>query len=65
MKTLLDTAFILLSLGIDVGKEVTESLKTLADLNANIYFSHFSIIEALWVAANSQKAQTSTKKASG
>jgi len=56
LKALLDTTFILPSLGIDVGKEVIESLKKLADLNADIYFSHFSIIEALWVAARLSKS---------
>jgi len=55
LKALLDTPFILPSLGIDVGKKVTESLKKLADLNADIHFSHFSIIEALWVAARLSK----------
>jgi len=56
LKALLDTTFILPSLGIDVGKEVLEGLKKLADLNADIYFSYFSIIEALWVAARLSKS---------
>jgi len=47
----LDTSFILPSLGIDVGKEVPKALKDLADAEAEIYYSSFSILESLWVAA--------------
>ena len=51
LNVLLDTSFILPSLGIDVGKEVSEGLKGLADIKAEIHYSHFSILESLWVAA--------------
>ena len=51
LNVLLDTSFILPSLGIDVGKEVSEGLKELADIKAEIHYSHFSILESLWVAA--------------
>ena len=50
LNVLLDTSFILPSLGIDVGKEVSEGLKGLADIKAEIHYSHFSILESLWVA---------------
>ena len=51
LNVLLDTSFILPSLGIDVGKEVSEGLKGLVDIKAEIHYSHFSILESLWVAA--------------
>jgi predicted nucleic acid-binding protein len=51
LKVLLDTTFILPSLGIDVGEEVSKGLKKLADIKAEIYCSRFSILETLWVAA--------------
>lgn len=51
MKVLLDTTFILPSLGIDVGEEVTKGLEKLAHIKADIYCSRFSILETLWVAA--------------
>ena len=55
MKVLLDTTFILPSIGIDVGEEVLKGLKKLADTKAEIYFSRFSILETLWVAARLSK----------
>jgi PIN domain nuclease of toxin-antitoxin system len=51
LRVLLDTSFILPSLGIDVGEEVSKGLKGIADIKAEIYYSHFSILESLWVAA--------------
>lgn len=51
MKVLLDTTFILPTLGIDVGEEALKGLKKLADIRAEIYCSRFSILETLWVAA--------------
>lgn len=51
LRVLLDTSFILPSLGINVGEEVSKSLKGLADIKAEIYYSNFSILESLWVAA--------------
>jgi len=51
LKVLLDTTFILPSLGVDVGEEVSKGLKKLADIKAEIYCSRFSILETLWVAA--------------
>jgi len=51
LRVLLDTSFILPSLGIDVGEEVSKGIRGLDDLKAEIYYSHFSILESLWVAA--------------
>jgi len=51
LKVLLDTTFLLPSLGIDVVGEVSEGLKRLMRAEASIYFSRFSILEASWVAA--------------
>lgn len=51
LRVLLDTSFILPSLGIDVGEQVFKALKRLVEIEAEIYYSHFSILEALWVAA--------------
>ena len=51
LRVLLDTSFILPSLGIDVDERVSAGLKRLDDIKAEIYYSHFSILESLWVAA--------------
>ena len=48
LRVLLDTSFILPSLGIDVGEEVFKGLKRLTEIKAEIYYSHFSILESLW-----------------
>ncbi|MDG6950095.1 MAG: hypothetical protein JRM77_09695, partial [Nitrososphaerota archaeon] len=53
---LLDTPFILPSLGIEVGVEITESLKNISHPNAQIFFSSFSILESLWVAARLRRS---------
>ena len=51
LKVLLDTSFILPSLGIDVGEEVLEGLRRLAASRVEIYYSGFSLLESLWVSA--------------
>lgn len=51
LKVLLDTTFILPSLGIDVGEEVSKGLEKLAKIEVDVYCSRFSVLEALWVAA--------------
>lgn len=58
LRVLLDTSFILPSLGIDVGEEVSKGLKGIADIKAEIYYSHFSILESLWVAARPSTSAT-------
>ena len=50
-RVLLDTSFLLPSLGIDVGEEVMEGLRKAVDVEAEMYYSDFSILESLWVAA--------------
>ena len=50
-RVLLDTSFILPSLGIEVSHEVSKGLKMLAESKAEIHYSRFSILESLWVAA--------------
>ncbi|MFP3951389.1 MAG: PIN domain-containing protein [Candidatus Bathyarchaeia archaeon] len=49
LKVLLDTSFLLPSLGVDVGEDVAKGLNMLVDSDAEIYYSQFSILEALWV----------------
>ncbi|MBO3802153.1 MAG: PIN domain-containing protein [Thermoproteota archaeon] len=50
LRILLDTSFILPSLGIDVGKEAVEGLKKLAEAGVEVFYSRFSVLESLWVA---------------
>jgi PIN domain nuclease of toxin-antitoxin system len=50
LKVLLDTSFILPSLGIDIDKEILKTIKKLAEVKAEIYYSRFSILESLWIA---------------
>jgi PIN domain nuclease of toxin-antitoxin system len=57
LKVLLDTSFILPTLGIDLGEEVEEKLKKLDEVDAEIYYSRISILESLWVAAKLMKNQ--------
>jgi len=55
LRVLLDTSFLLPSLGIDAGEEVSKGLKRLDEIEAEIYYSRFSILESLWVAARLAK----------
>ncbi|MEM3692609.1 MAG: PIN domain-containing protein [Candidatus Bathyarchaeia archaeon] len=57
LKVLLDTSFILPTLGIDTGEQVYKGLKKLSSLEAEIYYSRFSILESLWIATRIAKAQ--------
>lgn len=50
LKVLLDTTFILPTLGIDSGIEVKKAIKKLDEINAELYYSIFSILESLWIA---------------
>jgi len=58
LRVLLDTTFILPSLGIDTGEEVSKGLEKLAQIKAEIYCSRFSVLESLWVAARLLKNKT-------
>jgi PIN domain nuclease of toxin-antitoxin system len=51
LKVLLDTSFLLPSAGISTGREILEALRKLSKAKAEIYYSRFGILEALWVAA--------------
>ncbi|HDJ89687.1 MAG TPA: hypothetical protein ENG40_03235, partial [Thermoprotei archaeon] len=50
LKILLDTSFLLPTLGIDTGRNVVETLEKIGNINAEIYFSIFSILEGIWIA---------------
>ena len=50
LKILLDTSFILPTLGIDTGKNVIKTLEKIDNINAEIYFSMFSVLEGIWIA---------------
>ena len=58
LKILLDTTFILPTLGIDAGSKVEETLRNLRESEAELYYSQFSILESLWVAAKISKSQS-------
>ncbi|MEM3754831.1 MAG: PIN domain-containing protein [Candidatus Bathyarchaeia archaeon] len=62
LKILLDTSFILPTLGIDVGSDVEECLKKLDEIKAEIYYSRFSIMECLWISARLMKTQAFSLK---
>ena len=51
LRVLVDTTFLLPTLGIDVGKQTNKALKKLGEINVEIYYSRFSILESLWIAA--------------
>ena len=51
MKVLLDTSFLLPTLGIDVGDKVIKTLEKLEGTHSEIYYSQFSILESIWVTA--------------
>jgi len=51
LKVLLDTSFILPTLGIDTSKEILKGLKKLAEIKADVRYSSFSILESLWITA--------------
>jgi predicted nucleic-acid-binding protein len=55
LRALLDTPFLLPTIGIDVGEEVLTALKKLDSIKAEIYYSRFSILETLWLAARLSK----------
>ncbi len=49
-RVLLDTSFILPTLGISTGKRIQKGLQKLKEINPETFISRFSILEALWVA---------------
>ena len=56
LKVLLDTSFILPTLGVDTGEEVFEGLKKLGEIKADVRYSCFSILESLWITARLSQA---------
>jgi predicted nucleic acid-binding protein len=50
-KVLLDTSFVLPSLGIGMKPDATKGLESLARGRAEVSFSSFNILESLWVAS--------------
>jgi predicted nucleic acid-binding protein len=54
-KFLLDTSYILPTLGINTGSEIERDMKSLANAKPEIYYSRFSLLESLWVAARIQE----------
>ena len=58
MRVLLDTSFILPTLGVDTGPEALRSLKRLGEADAKINYSSFSILESLWTLARSIQKET-------
>lgn len=51
LRVLLDTTFLLPTLGIDAGREVSKALQRLDQNQAEIHYSRYSALESLWVAA--------------
>lgn len=47
---LLDTSFLLPTLGISVSGATEEGIKILSETETELYYSRFSILESLWVA---------------
>ena len=58
-RILLDTSFLLPTLGISVSGITPEAISNLAEAQTGIYYSRFSILESLWVAARTIKDGTS------
>ena len=55
-KVLLDTSFLLPTVGIDARREVTRGLENLAQMGVQACFSRFSILELLYAAAKFKKS---------
>ena len=50
LRVLLDTSFILPTLGIDINDRVLKGLREIKDKRANILVSELSLLESLWIA---------------
>lgn len=55
MRILLDTSFLLPTLGIDTGMETQRALTKLDERRAQIYYSPMSLLECLWIVARLSK----------
>jgi predicted nucleic acid-binding protein len=54
-KILLDTSFLLPTLGIDVEKEVIETLSKLESREDHLFYSDWSLLESSWLAVRQMK----------
>ena len=57
-KVLLDTSFMLPTLGISVSGATQQGIRILGESEAEIYYSRFSILESLWVATKTVEDKT-------
>jgi predicted nucleic acid-binding protein len=64
LRILLDTSFLLPTLGIDTGRDVARGLKRLSETNNQLHYSSFNILECLWQLARITKEESSTLEAS-
>jgi predicted nucleic acid-binding protein len=55
MRVLLDTTFLLPTLGIDTGREALRALMRLDERRAQICYSPLSLLECLWIVARLSK----------
>jgi predicted nucleic acid-binding protein len=55
---LLDTSFLLPTLGISVSGATQQGIRILAESKTEIYYSRFSILESLWVATRTIEDKT-------
>ena len=55
---LLDTSFLLPTLGINVSGATEEGIKILSETETELYYSRFSILESLWVATRTVDDKT-------
>ncbi len=58
MRILLDTSFLLPTLGVHVGDEATKGLGKLAEAETNISYSTVSILESLWTLTRTIQDKT-------
>ena len=52
---LLDTSFLLPTLGINVETSVLDALREVVSMRAELYYSGFSVLECLWIMARIAK----------
>ena len=60
LRILLDTSFLLPTLGIDTGREVARGLKRLSETDNQLHYSSFSILECLWQLARTGREEASS-----
>ena len=62
LRILLDTPFILPTLGIDVGRDVLFGLTRLKSCSCDAFVSRFSILESLWIATRLKRKRKFDEK---